>query len=237
MTSEKVNSLDTKSQIVLAQELVRQHHFAEAIDICRGLETLNDPEAAMVHEIIGRALAESGQLAQGIEELTVALEHDSSNTTIRLDLAACLARAGRHAEVVEHLQNACAQDPTNPEIRLRLFSELFNLRRYREAHDELQTALSSKTHLSIPRSALYVLLAMSVWGQWGYVKRVLLIVVLMIGLIVPATRLVLWLLVSVITLVCLIALARGRLLQATRPILSMYGLLTLSYWLVVAFWR
>ena len=238
MATNHVNLPDTKPQIASAYELVHQRRFAEAIAICRELLlTLNGSEIAEAHEIIGCALAESGQLAQGIDELTVALEHDSLNTMIRLNLAACLARAGRHAEAVEHLQYACAHDPTDLEIRLRLFGELLYLRQYGEAHDELRIVLSSRTHPSVPRSALYVLLAMCVWGKWGYGKRLIVIAVIMVGLFLPVTRLVLWIVISLVTVACLIILARGHLLNMARPIVTIYIALTLACGLVVALWR
>jgi tetratricopeptide (TPR) repeat protein len=71
------------------------------------------PESAEVHNVLGLARAERGELDAAIEEFRRSLELSSDNGLTHWHLGAALASRGAHAEATVHLARAVELDPAN----------------------------------------------------------------------------------------------------------------------------
>jgi tetratricopeptide (TPR) repeat protein len=75
------------------------------------------PESAEVHNILGLALAEKGQIDEAIPEFGEALRLEPDSAAAHWHLGAALASRGVFDQAAEHLQRAVQLDPNNAEAR------------------------------------------------------------------------------------------------------------------------
>jgi spermidine synthase len=100
------------------------------------------PESAELHNVLGLALAESGQLDAAIREFRRSLELSSDNGLTHWHLGAALASRGAHAEATVHLARAVELDPGNSRAHSDLGLTLAMQGRLDEAAAHLERAIA-----------------------------------------------------------------------------------------------
>jgi spermidine synthase len=99
------------------------------------------PETADVHNFLGIALAEKGQLDEAIAEFSNALRLEPDSARTHWHLGAALASRGAHDDAVEHLRRSVQIDPGNGQAHYDLAVVLLETRRLDEAVDHFQATL------------------------------------------------------------------------------------------------
>jgi Flp pilus assembly protein TadD len=75
------------------------------------------PESADVHNILGIALAEKGQIGDAIGEFREAVRLEPRSAQSHWHLGAALAYSGDRVGAIEHLLQSVQIDPNNPQAR------------------------------------------------------------------------------------------------------------------------
>jgi Flp pilus assembly protein TadD len=99
------------------------------------------PETADVHNFLGIALAEKGQLDAAIAEFRDALRLEPDSARTHWHLGAALASRGAREDAVEHLSRSVQIDPGNGQAHYDLAVVLLEARRLDEAVDHLRATL------------------------------------------------------------------------------------------------
>jgi len=99
------------------------------------------PETADVHNFLGIALAEKGQLVEAIAEFRDALRLEPDSARTHWHLGAALASRGARDDAVEHLRRSVQIDPGNGQAHYDLAVVLLEARQLDEAIDHLRAML------------------------------------------------------------------------------------------------
>jgi tetratricopeptide (TPR) repeat protein len=100
------------------------------------------PESAALHNVLGLALAEKGQIDAAIVEFRRALHLAPDSALTQWHLGAALASQGAHAEATAHLARAVELDPANSRAHSDLGLVLALQGRLDEAAGHLERALA-----------------------------------------------------------------------------------------------
>ena len=90
---------------MLAFALLEHGDFNAALPHARNAVALN-PESELAQYVLGRALAENGELEVGIEHLELAERIDSMDAQVHVSLATAYSRAGRPQDARRERQRA-----------------------------------------------------------------------------------------------------------------------------------
>ncbi|MCA9678099.1 MAG: tetratricopeptide repeat protein [Myxococcales bacterium] len=110
---------DPRGSHLYAHALIAAGDFPDALAVVDELISLNENDAA-AHEKRGLALALSGQLEPGIEELRKAVALDGQNASFLVELGSALSNAGKVDEAALQLRAAITLDPENGRAHLLL---------------------------------------------------------------------------------------------------------------------
>jgi tetratricopeptide (TPR) repeat protein len=96
------------------------------------------PESADLHNVLGSALAASGNFEEAIAEFREALRLDPDSATAHWNLGRALTSP---EEAVDHLRRSLQLDPGNGQARYLLATTLLESRQYEDAADQFRAAL------------------------------------------------------------------------------------------------
>ena len=99
------------------------------------------PESVDVHDYLGIALAEKGQLDEAIAEFRQSLQLDPDSARTHWHLGAALASQGASRDAIEHLRRSVELDPANAQAHADLASLLIDARQFDAAIEQSRAAL------------------------------------------------------------------------------------------------
>jgi len=131
----------------------------EAGDDRRALECLEKaraeiPEAAVVHDRLGRVELALGRPAQAVEHFRRAIELRPDDLDARRRLAAALTAAGRTREAAEVLRGVVAVEPASVDDRTRLGHLLLTIGDLDDAEVQLRRAVETGPRAALARDLL-----------------------------------------------------------------------------------
>lgn len=112
------------------------------------------PRNALAHGNLGSLLGKAGQLAEGIEELQIAVSLKPDDSTALSNLGHALSESGRSAEGIEKLRAALKLAPDDPAALINLGVALIQAGRFAEAVDPLQRAVRIKPSFAMAHNNL-----------------------------------------------------------------------------------
>jgi predicted membrane-bound spermidine synthase/Flp pilus assembly protein TadD len=112
------------------------------------------PESVDVHNYLGIALAEKGELDKAIAQFRQSLQLDPDSAVTHWHLGAALASLGASRDAIEHLRRSVELDPANAQVHTDLASLLIDARQLDGAVEQSRAALrltpdSVKAHDSL----------------------------------------------------------------------------------------
>jgi spermidine synthase len=118
------------------------------------------PESAEVHNFLGIALAEKGQLDGAIAQFRQSLQLNPDSARTRWHLGAALAARGARPEAIEHLRRSVELDPANAQAHADLASLLVEAGELDAAVEQSRAALRLTPDLVEAHDSLGIALAM-----------------------------------------------------------------------------
>ncbi len=230
---------DTQQNLLTAIDKLTRGAYEDSIAICRNLinaEPENHQLTAKAHLVMGRAYLMLKQFEISEQELKMGLQLDASQAQGYVDLGLTHLQRKHYAEAFSYLRRAQEYSNMPANTRLILAIAWLQAGQFEDAYSELERLLSSRDH-NLPRGGLHILRVLAWYGKisWRYQ---LLIVPLVVGLMLPLTRLWMWILMSILALGALLVLYRSRLLrEGGRPIVYLYALLTGLFLLSLVMFR
>lgn len=224
---------NARQSLAMAIDKVNENAYGEALAICRNL-IASEPEdrqlVAKAHLVAGRAYRLLRQLEASERELKMGLQLDDSQAQGYADLGMICIHQKRYSEAISYLRTARECPHTDAYVRLTLAIAWMQARQYGEAYSELESLLSSHDH-NLPRGGLQILRGIAWYGKIG-VARLLLVIPIVLALMLPPTRVWVWVLLTLLTLGALLVLYRSELLKAGAPALVFNHLVLTSIFLV-----
>ncbi len=143
------HTADFWANFMLADMLFHQGRFPESIRYFQAAAALR-PEAAVVHNNLGRALAHDGKWDEAIVSLNRALAIDPTYAQAHSNLGLALRTKARYALALNHLEQAYQKAPENATFVTNLGVVLCDLGRYEEATKLFEKAvqIDSNSHLA-----------------------------------------------------------------------------------------
>lgn len=99
------------------------------------------PESVDVHDYLGIALAEKGELDKAIAEFRQSLQLDPDSARTHWHVGAALASQGATRDAIEHLRRSVELDPANAQAHADLASLLIDARQFDAAIEQSRAAL------------------------------------------------------------------------------------------------
>ena len=118
------------------------------------------PESVAVHDYLGIARAERGQLDEAIAQFRQSLQLDPDSARTHWHLGAALASHGASQDAVEHLRRSVELDPANAQARVDLASLLIDARQLDAAVEQSRAALRLTPDSVEAHNSLGIALAM-----------------------------------------------------------------------------
>jgi len=210
---------DAYQKLATAINKVNAGAYKDALAICNDLTRLADPQlVTKAHLVAGRAYRLLSQLEAAERELQLGLQWDASQAQGYVDLGMIRIQQRRYNEAIHYLVKARECSHTDAHVQLTLAVAWLQAQQFEEAYSELERLLSSRDH-GISHSGLQVLRIIAWYGKTCVLYRLLLAGLTVVTLIVPFTRVVSWVLLTLLTMGALLVLWRSKLLWAGAPAL------------------
>jgi tetratricopeptide (TPR) repeat protein len=118
------------------------------------------PESVDVHNYLGIALAEKGQLDEAIAQFRQSLQLDPDSARTHWHLGAALASHGARQDAIEHLRRSVELDPANVQVHTDLATLLIDARQLDAAVEQSRAALRLTPDSVEAHNSLGIALAM-----------------------------------------------------------------------------
>ncbi len=208
----------------MAMEKLNAGAYDESITICKSLIAAQPEQqlVAIAHLAIGHAHLLQGQLEASEQELKTGLQLDASQAQGYVDLGLIYIKRRLHTEAISYLKKAQECSGTNSKVRLTLAIAWLYVRQFQDAYFEFESLLLSQEH-DLPRGGLYVLKGIAWYGKIDIPHRLLLVIPLAVVLMIPLTRIGVWILVTLLTLAALLLVLRHPQIRRVGVPALIYG--------------